>query len=75
MPDTDRPNARLALADTEEQARAYPAPGQLVRRNGDYPETEEQLDATAQLIDSIHDVLQRASLQLQLGYSHYDHGR
>ena len=53
MPDRDRPQARLALADTEGQ---------------------EQRDAAAQLTDTVHDVLQRASPQLQLGCFHHYQG-
>jgi tetratricopeptide (TPR) repeat protein len=65
----------LALGDPEVQARAHMALAELDRQAGRQAESQEHLEEALQLVTSLGHVLQRATLEQQLGYAHFYEGR
>ena len=65
----------LALGDAEKQARAHIALGQFARQQGDYAGAQTHFAAAGELVETIEDVLDRASLFQALGYVNYYQGR
>jgi len=65
----------LGLGDPEVQARAHMALAELDRQAGDAAAAQSHLEAALQLVAAQGHVLQEASLEQQLGYSHFYAGR